>query len=611
MNLFLMEKFSLFSIIIIFIEITFCNLICIEGNNFCSQCNNVTKLCEKCEKDIFIPDIYGGCKPAKKCIFGKGHCLECQEETNICKLCEDRYYPDENGGCSYTNDCQISYEGECLKCKEGLVLVGIDIKICKSLNSEDLKNCENINTINGHCDSCKEGFFLNTGDKKCITTQNCEQSYFGVCNKCTTNYYLDKRENKCKEQNDALMNCKQTIDGVNCDICNDDYYFNEDGKCIDINYCLKEAPYVKCEKCISGYYPTSYGEACTKEINCYLGNKDYGLCYQCQGEYYIDFKDGKCKPNREENDFKYCRTANGECYECVYGTYLGKDKRCSLSRYCEESINGICIKCLDNYHLGHDNICTEIDKCIYTDFYGVCTECEDNYYYNRTNRMCELEKENFENCKITTFEGQFCDKCKNDFYINKTNHLCYSNKEKNFFYKCIYTSDNGNYCSVCAEGYYIGYIDHKCTTMEGCDISENENKCIQCDSDYYCFDSKTERCEYNDEIISEEKKYYYRCNKTNIEGTGCETCVDGYELKNGLCLEDKHCIKKNENGECIKCITYDEDSYYQCLNNDFGCVNTYFDGCEICNNLFDFDNCTKCMEGFELNIEKGNCVDIQ
>ena len=599
----------IYFIFLIYIGISICEPICIENNNFCSRCNNITKLCEKCQKDIFVPDDNGGCVPYKKWILGKGHCLECEENSYLCKICEDRYFPDDNGGCSYTNDCEISYQGECLQCKEGLILVGTDIKICKSLNSEDLKNCDKINNQNGFCESCKEGFYLNAGDKKCIETENCEQSSFGVCNKCTLNYYLDKKDNECKVQNGVFKNCKQTIDGKSCDICDEDYYFNEKGICIDINFCEEEAPYVKCKRCINGYFPTSYGDSCTKDKNCYLGNKDYGFCYQCLSEYYMDFKDGKCKPNREENDFKYCRTADGECYDCVYGTYLGLDNKCSLSRYCAESDKGKCIQCIDNYHLGLDNICTNIDKCIYTDFYGVCTECEDNYYYNRTNKKCELGKENFENCKITNFEGNICEKCKSGFYINKTDHMCYTNTEKNNFYKCGVMSELGNYCIVCDEDYFLGYIDHKCTTIEGCDISENENKCLKCDSDYYCFDAKTGRCEINDQIISEEKLFYYKCNITNKEGNACEICMEGYELKNGLCIDDSHCVEKNEDGKCLKCNTYDDDYVFHCLNSNFDCVETYFDGCEICNNLFDFDNCTKCMEDFELD-EKNQCVEI-
>ena len=41
--------------------------ICNEGENFCSKCNPVTKLCIKCEKEIYSPDFEGGCKYAKKC----------------------------------------------------------------------------------------------------------------------------------------------------------------------------------------------------------------------------------------------------------------------------------------------------------------------------------------------------------------------------------------------------------------------------------------------------------------------------------------------------------------------------------------------------------------
>ena len=62
-----------------------------------------------------------------------------------------------------------------------------------------------------------------------------------------------------------------------------------------------------------------------------------------------------------------------------------------------------------------------------------------------------------------------------------------------------------------------------------------------------------------------------------------------------------HCDKKDEDGNCLKCFTYDENNFYHCLNSNFDCVKAYLDGCEISNNIFDFDNSTKCMEGFELN----------
>ena len=66
--------------------------------------------------------------------------------------------------------------------------------------------------------------------------------------------------------------------------------------------------------------------------------------------------------------------------------------------------------------------------------------------------------------------------------------------------------------------------------------------------------------------------------------------MDGYDLKNGLCIDNAHSGEKNEEGNCIKCITYGEDYYYHCFNSNFECVDTYYDGFEICNNLFDFDD---------------------
>ena len=596
-------------IFILYIKIFF-SASCVQGTNFCSRCNPVTKLCEKCDKEIYIPNENGGCSPERKCTLGNNHCSECQEDSILCKTCEDRYFPDEIGGCSYASDCEISYKGQCLKCQDDFALVGQDIKICKSIYSEDLKNCENINSSNGLCNKCKEGFYLNSGDKKCTNTQNCHFSSFGVCNKCSPNYYLDKREDNCKEQNGNLLHCAQTVDGQNCDLCDDDYYFDEEGKCTYIKYCAKEGPYLKCQKCFDNYYPTVSGESCTKEKECYKGNKDLGICLQCKSEYYIDFQDGHCKSNKEENDFKYCRKADIECYECSYGTYLGNDKHCSLSRNCDSSYNGVCTQCIDGYHLGKDNICSEIENCISTDFYGVCTECEDHFYYNKSSKLCEEEKENFENCRYTTFNGNLCDKCKKDFYYNKTDHLCYSNKEEGDFYKCEIKSELGEYCSSCIEGYYIGYIDNKCSLIEGCDLSLNEKECLQCDSDVWCLDSKTKKCEYNYAIQDENKKFYFKCNITNEEGTACKECIEGYILRNGLCVDESHCEEKNEDGSCKKCITYDEDPYYHCLNKDFGCVETYLDFCENCDNLLDFDICSKCFEGYIQN-EKGECVEIK
>ena len=604
-------------IFLIIFKIYLSSPLCVAGSNNCLRCNPITNLCIKCDKNIYKPDNNGGCENAKKCIMGKNQCIECNELGNLCKICFDGYFPDENGGCSYTDNCEISFEGKCIKCKDDYILIGLDntfiegIKICKSLFFGDLKNCEKIDIQTGYCEECKEGFFLNSEDHKCTNVENCKESTFDICTKCNNGYYLDIKENKCKLQNETFARCMQTIDSKTCDICEEDYYFDEDKKCNAVNYCAKTINNYRCEKCISGYYLTAFGTECTPEENCYRGNKDLGICTDCKDGYYLDYKDGKCKSNQENNEFKYCYQADGICKKCIARYQLGLDNKCSLTANCAETENGICIGCIENYYLGLDHRCSNVKHCIISNDYN-CIECDDNYYYNRTNGTCMIAEGNLKNCKYSSFK-EYCEECKNNSYLNKTDNLCYSNEEKGKFYKCAKTNDLGDLCYSCIEGYYLGDKDNKCSKIYGCVLSENENKCIECD-EYYCLDLKTGRCESNDEINEKDKKFYFKCNQTNKEGTGCEICADGYTLDdNGLCIDNIHCIEKDEDGKCKKCQKFDFDDInnWYCLNNYFGCVELYMNyKCLECNDLLDFYNCTKCADGYKID-NSGFCEEIE
>ena len=600
-------------IYLIFLKISLFTSLCIEEENHCTKCNPISKLCVKCDKDIYVPDQNGGCEYSHKCILGINNCVECNENDSLCSKCLVGYFPDENGGCSYTDNCEISYKGKCLKCKNDFILIGEDkynqeneIKICKSLYSGELKNCEIINISSGLCEKCKEGFYLNIGDKKCISTENCYESIFDVCIKCNKYYYLDKKESKCKVKTDIFDHCKETMDGKTCDICDDGYYFDDDKNCIDVNFCSKGKNGFICEKCYDGYFLSNYQNFyfCTKTDNCLYGDKDLGICTLCKNGYYIDYNDGKCKSNEENNDFKYCKIADGKCIECLNEYKLGEDNKCSNTKNCAESENGTCIQCIDNYYLGLDNLCTDTEHCIYSNGYS-CTECEKNYYYDLSEKKCQKDDGIFKNCK-RGYSVSNCDDCKDDFYYNQTDYLCYSNQDiNNDFYKCKRVTWYKK-CAYCVDGYYLDDIDNKCTKINGCALSENENKCIECNTFFYCLDKKTGKCERNDKIIDEKKKFYFKCNKTNDEGTKCEECNYGFILNdNGLCIDDKNCLEKDENGLCVKC--QDEKGNY-CLNDIFGCVKILgYSYCLECNNIFDFYNCTKCFDGYKLNIY-GGCL---
>ena len=402
--------------------------VCVVNANHCRKCNQLTNLCALCEgQDVFIPDDNGGCKGSRTCIAGKNYCLECDNEGKLCKRCDDGFYEDENGGCSSTTNCKISYKGHCFECKENYLLLGTDskYKYCKSISSVDFLNCKEIDINNGECKLCMEGYYLNEGDKRCIKIQNCYESIFGNCISCIHNYYLDKKENECKKKDEKFEGCKETIDGENCEICNLDYYFDENGICTYSNYC-SQTKNKKCEKCINGYYLTK-DNVCSSSDNCYYADKDTGICITCNHDYYLDTKDYKCKTNLEDNEYKYCTQVNGHrCITCEYKYRLGQDSKCCSTQYCAESENGICIKCLDNYYLGLDNMCTDVEHCIYSDYYQ-CIECENNYYYDKLSKKCLEAKDKFNNCKISNDDGLFCSECKEGFYLNIDDKLCYNN----------------------------------------------------------------------------------------------------------------------------------------------------------------------------------------
>lgn len=596
-----MKNFFCNLIVLLIIPISISLPFCEEGKNHCMKCHNRTNICLKCQNDIFTPNNEGGCIPIKKCKNKNNHCLECNDIGDKCKICEQSYYPDEVGGCSHTKNCLASYNGDCFECKEDYILIGQahheGIKVCKSTNSPDLKNCNQTDYSTGFCYECNDGYYLGIEDFICTETKNCSKSTYGLCTKCIAGFYLNKNNNECVFQNKTLVNCMQTIDNKTCDVCEDGFYLEESGNCISINYCHKGGS--RCTKCFDGYYPTINKDACVITENCYVGDKVVGVCTQCDIGYYLDYKDGQCKSNEENDNFKFCKEADGDCYLCIYGYELGKDKRCSKSKNCEEANDdGTCIQCKENFYLGLDNKCTNVENCIYSSYYS-CIECKEGYYYNKNTEKCKIAEGEFNKCRIGYGE-EYCLNCKDKYYINQTDHVCYDNSIKDNFYKCASTDINGEYCQYCVDGYYLGDKDKKCTEIEGCILSDEENRCLECEESY-CLDVKIGQCFDNDIIEDESKKFYYRCNRTNKEGTACEVCAEGnYTInENGLCFDDVHCIETNEDGSCFKCKNDNNGTY--CLNEYFGCEPMIFENCLECNDLLDLYKCTKCIEGYELN----------
>ena len=597
-NNFISLLIYILSFIILIYKTISSSQLCIPNSNNCLKCNPLTKMCAICNNpEIYIPDNNGGCIGKLKCFSGKNYCNECDEKNELCQKCENGYYPDEYGACTYTENCKISYKGECINCKENYIKVGKngEFGICKYLSLEDFKHCKNINYEKGYCEQCEDNFYL-TSEKKCIRTNNCKESIFGNCVECQYGYYYNRKEDKCEPKSLNYTFCKQSLDNKNCEICNYNNYFDENGICIPTNYCSKSIN-LTCIKCISGYY-LSDNFVCTTTDNCSNGDKDIGICNSCKKNFYLDTKDYKCKNNLENNEFKYCILVESDkCIKCEKNFYLGEDNKCSFSNYCSESKNGICLSCSKNYYLDLDNLCSNVEHCVHqsNDYYNMCIECKDGYYYSKKYKKCyESNNSTYNNCKYSCDQLEKCCKCKDNFYLRNNDSLCFTNLEKGIFYKCAESDWDGKFCWECAEPYYLGTEDHLCSLADNCAIIENEFRCKKCMEDF-CLDINKGMCFENYKIDDDSDKIYFACNRTNEEGNSCEECLYGFQVgEKGLCININNCTEI-ANGICIKC-----DKNY-CSNDDFGCLNSYDPNCVKCNNYTDFNWCSECEQGFIIN----------
>ena len=212
--------------------------------------------------------------------------------------------------------------------------------------------------------------------------------------------------------------------------------------------------------------------------------------------------------------------------------------------------------------------------------------------------------------QICIYTSDYCDRCKDNFFLNRKEKLCQSNEEKNKFYKCAFSTSDGEYCYECISGYHRGSMDYKCSKVEFWSNTENGERCLVCDESY-CLDSKNGSCVDDYNINDLDKIFYFRCNKTNKDSTACEVCLEGSELKDGLFIDYEHCSEKNDDGTCKKCSRFPGESYEQCLNNIFGCIEAYNDpNCLECNDINEVGYCTKCIDGYELD-ENNNCYNIE
>lgn len=196
-----------------------------------------------------------------------------------------------------------------------------------------------------HCDTCKEGSYLNHTSGLCLPCDcsphgalsilcnssgmcQCKVGVTGsTCDRCQDGYYdfnksgclpcrCHNRSASCDALTGACLNCQENSKGDHCEECKEGYYQSPDvtGECLrcpcslvtSTGSCIIKLGELepKCVQCKDGYT----GQNCNKCENGYY-NSD-SICIKCQCHGHVD-------PMKTP---KICKPESGECINCLHNT---------------------------------------------------------------------------------------------------------------------------------------------------------------------------------------------------------------------------------------------------------------------------------------------------
>ena len=487
------------------------------------------------------------------------HCLEYNtgENSDSCSICEDKYFQFFNNlfclPCNDTTYGQIGCEGKC---------DGTNYKKTRNVFCEEDGCKEGYFNLNGVCMTCSE---ISSGCSKCVKeeTSNVENRNF-KCTECLNDeYFLDQYDGceKCK-----LPNCKKCLYNkdrglVECDICEENYYRNSDGKCTECYYVYIYGGY--CKVC-------SENETEYHSCSCY----DYSGYTKNGSDSCIDCQEG-CSECKYDN-----KTKSTECINCYSNYVFDSDKNCI---YCgnectecelDEKNNPICKNCYSGTFFGENEclICPSgCEKCILdNNNVTICTECYSNWGLNTENNTCTY-------CGEISETGEGCDRCV--YNKDKMKYEClecyyynYDYTYINNIFQCKDSSSNQSYIHGCRIANY-----NETTKKYECldcwydfTMVKNERRCINVSEEnlsQYC--SEIENINTSEDPLFSCTKCYDNISYILLDSNKVKNC---YERNINLtyCLEGKF---ENGNYICTKCTenaSLNKENICECNLGFFG-----------------------------------------
>ena len=437
-------------------------------------------LLEKKLNNLQSTDCYSiydqtSCEQNPSCVFTNITYEFCENKLNTVFNWNDTTNENDNECLLYINEDTCNNKDKCFWNKE-------NIYSCKK---KEINNCVKLSeTIENKCETCADGYELNSERTKCIgdehndTVYPCsEYSGYYTCNNKAQCSYIHEPYNYCSGNNleETINNkCYLYIEHSSCNSqkgCSWKIH-SEEGcreKYIDNCIKLKESDPTSCEKCADGYKLLS-GKACKKEEL-----SESQLCEKYKDDYENCVKYSFCEYSERE----YCY-GNENCYiyldktRCTSGgCYWGDgdwEESCKVKKidHClilSKSDVTSCQTCEKGYYLYNSKYCYE--NSVYdTDDFRYCYEYVSEKDRCLQHERCEFSKRNY--CKSRT-DSESC-----GLYLDKS--LCEENKECYWFAEEI----EEEICQIRA-------IDN-CMELS----SEESYQCLKCKDGYELYNEKTE-----------------------------------------------------------------------------------------------------------------------
>lgn len=428
-------------------------------------------------------------------------CLSSCDNTNSCIECSDKIV-----NCSQCKVDSSNGNVSCVNCSNGLVLA-LDNLSCFECNNR-LPQCKSCQFFNGDltCIECNTGFYKNSNISCLPCLINCVECKEAlICSKCEVGYTLDP----------ISLNCVKLIPN-----CSTFQYDNITGSSFCENcepmFGMKENDSTKCFPC--------YIENC--DI-CVLGN-DYELyCSVCKTGY--TFVNGACTlcssfiPNCEIcKDSLTCLNCSSSHFFSYSGNNytLSSIFRCKLcpvecSQDCTDDL--FCTSCSVSYNLIDNHCISElcVDPHCYFCFPNTyCLYCVSGFFHDLSGvcKPCPT------NCKTCTSEN-ICTECFDQSFNMRSSNgslLCLSSCPTD---QSVAVDMINRNCQLCSSKY-----GSKC-------IKCNDTQCVQCNGTYLIAD-----------------------------GSGCTSCKDTNDVKNGVLCYKQPTISINWFGYDGPCLRF----YFDC-----------------------------------------------